>query len=321
MNDEILTKYLLKEATEPEGKAVEQWIRAHPDHERHYRHLQILWEASRGIAGQSELNEEEEWKRFLQKKKDSTAGPEPSTPHRFNWPRMAAACFLTVFCLSTAYYLLAPADSPFIASRFGTKNEIQVDTLADGSVITMNKHTELVFSQRIFQRERIVEMEKGETFFRVKPDKTKPFIIHSGKVTITVLGTSFHVKRKADQTEVIVESGLVKVETPERKAELKPHERILINVASGQFKEEKVTDQLHNYYVSNRLDLDNTPLWRVADVLEEAYGVEIHIADDETKELRLTTSFELGKLDDILKVISETFGLSIIKQGNTIILK
>ncbi|MGV8091328.1 MAG: FecR domain-containing protein [Mangrovibacterium sp.] len=319
MNDKILTKYLLKEATEAEVKAVEQWISAHSENELHYRHLKHLWLASAGSAGKSRLSEDEAWKHFLVRRKGLAARPIQET--RFNWFRMAAACFLAVFFLFAAYYLLAPADSPFIASRFGTEDEIRVDTLSDGSVITMNKHSELAFSQRIFQQKRIVNMKEGETFFRVKPDKDKPFIIRAGDVTITVAGTSFHVIRKAGRTEVIVESGLVKVETPDRKVELKPHEKVIINEASGQFKEEKVTDRLHNYYVNNRLELDNTPLWRVTEVLEEAYGVEIRIIGDDKKDLRLTTTFDLGQLDNILEVIRETFGLSVVREGHRIILK
>jgi ferric-dicitrate binding protein FerR (iron transport regulator) len=319
MNDKILIKYLLKEAAKAEMKAVEQWISAHPDNELHYRHVKCLWEASAGISGESRLNEDEAWKHFLERRKGSAAKPIHGT--RFNWFRMAAACFFAVFCLFAAYFLLAPDDSPFIASRYGTKDEVRVDTLADGSVITMNKNSQLIFSQRIFQRERIVEMKEGEAFFRVKPDKNKPFIIRSGDVTITVVGTSFHVCRKGDQTEVIVESGLVKVETADKKAELKPHEKIMVNAASGEFKEEKVTDRLHNYYVNNRLELDNTPLWRVAEVLEEAYGVQIRIIGDDRKDLRLTTTFELGQLNDILEVIGETFDISITREDSVIILK
>lgn len=319
MNDEILIKYLLKEAAEAEVKAVEQWISAHPDHELHYRHVRILWDTSAGISGKSRLSEDEAWKHFLERRKGSVAKPIDGT--RLDWFRMAAACFLAVLCLCVAYYLLAPAGSPFIATRFETQDEIRVETLADGSIVTMNKNSEFAFSRRIFQRERVVEMKEGEVFFRVHPDKNKPFIIRSGKVTITVMGTSFHVRRKADQTEVIVESGLVKVEAVERKVELKPHEKVMINVASGQFKEERVTDRLHNYYVNNRLELDNTPLWRVAEVLEEAYGVEVRIVGDDTKDLRLTTTFEMGQLDDILEVIGETFKLSVTREGSVIILK
>jgi ferric-dicitrate binding protein FerR (iron transport regulator) len=320
MNDKILTKYLLKEASKAEVETVEQWISAHADNELHYRRVKHLWNASAGIAGKSRLTEDDAWKHFLQKR-ERPAVTRPARVIRFNRFRMVAACFLAVFFLFGAWYLLAPAGSPFTASRYATNDEVRNETLSDGSVITMNKHSKFSFSQRILQKERIVKMKEGEAFFQVKPDKDKPFVIHSGDVTITVVGTSFHVKRHAEKTEVIVESGLVKVEAADREVELKPHEKVLIDAASGQFKEEEVTDRLHNYYLNNRLEMENTPLWRVAEVLEEAYGVEIRVIGDDTRDLRLTTTFKMGQLDDLLEVISETFGISVTKEGAIIIIK
>jgi ferric-dicitrate binding protein FerR (iron transport regulator) len=320
MNDKILTKYLLKEASEAEVETVEQWMSAHAENELLYRELKHLWNASAGIAGKSRLSDDEAWRHFLQKRERPSAA-RPTRVIRLNGFRMAAACFLAFSFLFAFYYLLSLAGSPFLASRYTTKDEVRGETLSDGSVITMNKHSKLSFSQRILQKERIVEMKEGEAFFQVKPDKDKPFVIHSGDVTITVVGTSFHVKRQEEHTEVIVESGLVKVEAADREVELKPREKVLIDATSGQFKEEKVTDRLHNYYLNNQLEMENTPLWRVAEVLEEAYGVEIRVIGDDTRDLRLTTTFKMGQLNDVLEVISETFGISVTKEDAIIIIK
>ena len=320
MNDTILTKYLLQEASEAEVRTVERWISAHSENELRYRRLQQLWNAGAGIAGKSRLSEDEAWKHFLQKR-ERLSVTRPARVIRFDGLRMAAACFLAVSFLFAAYYLLAPFSSPLLSSTYKTADQVRGEILSDGSVITMNKHTKLAFSSRLFRKERIVEMKEGEAFFEVKPDKDKPFVIHSGEVTITVVGTSFHVKRKAEQTEVIVESGLVKVEAPDREVELKPREKVSVDVNAGQFIEEKVTDRLHNYYLTDRLEMDNTPLWRVAEVLEEAYNVEIRIIGEDTGDLRLTTTFKMGQLDDILGVIGETFGISVSKEGNRIVIK
>lgn len=320
MNDTLLTKYLLKEASEAEVKTVEQWIGTHPENELHYRRVKHLWNASAGIAGESSLNEDEAWRRFAERRR-AHASVKPPRVIRFNAFRIAAACLLTAIFLSAAWYLLAPAGSPLIASRYKTSGQVREETLSDGSVVTMNKYSKLAFSQRILQKERVVELKEGEAFFEVKPDKEKPFIVHSGDVTITVVGTSFHVKRKEGKTEVIVESGLVKVEAAEREVELKPREKVLIDPASGQFKAGIVTDRLDNYYLNNRLEMDNTPLWRVAEVLEEAYGVNIEVIGEDTRDLRLTTTLKMGPLEDLLEVIGETFGISVTTTGENIVIK
>jgi len=56
-------------------------------------------------------------------------------------------------------------------------------------------------------------------------------------------------------------------------------------------------------------------------VLEEAYGVEIRVIGEDTRDLRLTTTFKMGRLDEVLEVIAETFGISISKEGAIIIIK
>jgi transmembrane sensor len=320
MNDKLLTKYLLKEASEAEVETAEQWIGAHPENELYYRRLKHLWNASSGIAGKSRLSEDEAWKHFRQKRERLSAVSAVRVI-RFNGLRLAAACFLSFLFVAAAWYLLAPAGSPLISSTYRTEDQVREETLSDGSVITMNRNTRLAFSQRIFEKERVVEMKEGEAFFVVKPDREKPFVIHSGEVTITVVGTSFHVKRREEKTEVIVESGLVKVEAPDREVELKPMEKVSINVASGEFKEEEVTDRLYNYYLHNRLEMEDTPLWRVAEVLEEAYGVKIQVIGEDIRDLRLTTTLKLGRLDDLLEVIRETFNITVTTADGNIVIK
>ncbi len=316
--DEILVKYLLKETTKAETEAVEEWSRLSPENENYLRDLRIIWNASQRIGGRSEADTTEVWSRF-QRKREKV--PVVIQPHKYRWLQLAAACFFGLIFLFAVNSLLFPERSLLFASDLGTKDEIRTDTLADGSVITMNRYSELVFSQPAFRKERIVKMYDGEVFFRIKHDKRKPFIIKSGSVTITVLGTSFHVKQKNGKTEVIVESGLVRVEASGKKIELRPKEKLLVDGTSGKFVEEKVTDNLYNYYVDNHVELDNTPLWRVVNVLEEAYGVEISIADSDVATLEMTTTLVMGQLDDVLEVISKTLDLSVEKKGKTIILK
>lgn len=320
MNDELLVKYLLKETSEAEAKDVSQWLLSNPDNMKYFRHMQAIWDVSRGIAGESQIKVDEEWTKFLNKRKTKAISPKQSFQLPRYWLQLAAACFAGIFLLYFAYCVIVPEHSLF-ASGLETKNEVQTETLADGSVITMNKHSDLTFSQPLFKKERIVKMYKGEVFFRVKHDENKPFIIKAGKATITVLGTSFHVKEHNGKTEVIVESGLVEVEAAGRKIELQPKEKVLIDGSSGEFTEEKVTDNLHNYYVNNRMDLDNTPLWRVVEVLNEAYGVKIRISSDQVANLRMTTTLKMGDLNNILSVISETFDLSVERDGQNIIIK
>lgn len=81
------------------------------------------------------------------------------------------------------------------------------------------------------------------------------------------------------------------------------------------------TDQLYNYYRSKLFVADNTPLWRVVEILNEAYDSKIIIGNDQIKDLPLTTTFKDEPLDSVIKVITQTFKITAVKQDGQTILR
>jgi ferric-dicitrate binding protein FerR (iron transport regulator) len=82
-----------------------------------------------------------------------------------------------------------------------------------------------------------------------------------------------------------------------------------------------VEDKLYNYYRSKEFVCDDTPLWKLVEVLNEAYGVNIVIENKELRGLRLNTTFNNESLDTILDIVSQTFGITYTKEADRIILK
>ncbi|MBO9592790.1 MAG: FecR domain-containing protein [Niabella sp.] len=74
-------------------------------------------------------------------------------------------------------------------------------TLPDGSKVWLNAATSLKFPVNFSGlKERRVELE-GEAYFEVAKDAHKPFIVHSGRQDIKVLGTHFNVSSYTDEPE------------------------------------------------------------------------------------------------------------------------
>jgi ferric-dicitrate binding protein FerR (iron transport regulator) len=80
-------------------------------------------------------------------------------------------------------------------------------------------------------------------------------------------------------------------------------------------------DQLYNYYRTNAFECDGTPLWRLAEKLEEAYNVHITITNDRLRNLTLTTTFAGESLDTILDVIAKSLRITVDHNGREITLK
>lgn len=100
----------------------------------------------------------------------------------------------------------------------GIKKEV---LLPDQSVIYLNAASSLSVPSDFGDKKREVILI-GEAFFKIHKDPSHPFIIHSGKILTTVLGTSFNIKAYEEDknVEISVATGKVKVELHNKNGQL-----------------------------------------------------------------------------------------------------
>jgi transmembrane sensor len=89
------------------------------------------------------------------------------------------------------------------------QGEFRKVPLADRSVVSMNSGTELEVA--LSTKERRIVLTRGEAWFEVAKDKTKPFIVESGDTRVRAVGTAFAVRRGPDGADVLVTEGVVEV--------------------------------------------------------------------------------------------------------------
>ena len=155
---------------------------------------------------------------------------------------------------------------------------------------------------------------KGEAFFNVTPNKKKPFVISVNDVQITVVGTSFNVKTINGNTDVVVETGVVKVTRAGKTVELKANEEVIVNAKDSALTKEKVSDQLYKYYRTKEFVCDDTPLWKLVEVINEAYSSHIVIGNPALRDMSINTTFNNESLEQILNVISLTLNIKILRR-------
>jgi transmembrane sensor len=83
--------------------------------------------------------------------------------------------------------------------------------MADGSRVTLN--TDSAIRVTVTPNERGIELERGEAFFEVAHDPSRPFIVSAGDQRMVAVGTQFSVRRNGDDVEVIVTEGTVRLES------------------------------------------------------------------------------------------------------------
>ncbi|TDQ12058.1 FecR family protein [Pedobacter metabolipauper] len=314
MTDELLIKFLLKEANEEENTEIVEWLSADPANRDKYIQLEKIWDASKKLALASDIDENQAWLKF--KAKATPAQTAVIRPLRQPYPWLKiAAVFIAIFGAWMAYSLFNPKYTALIAG-----NQVVTEQLPDGSEIILNKNSEISYA-RNFKEHRSIRLTKGNVFFNVAPDKARPFVIDADKVSVTVVGTSFNVKHLQDETEVIVETGIVKVRLGAEEIVLVKGEKALIKGSSKKLIKEKNTELLYNYYRSKVFIANNTPLILLIDALNEGYNADI-VLDPTLKTEKIFITLKQDKpLDYNLKLIADAVaGLKITRNGTQIFL-
>ena len=321
--DDLLVKHITGEATTAEVLAVEKWLADDEANKHYFEHFKLIWEESVQLADTTQVDEQAAWDRFQNRVQTGSFPTPKAKVWSMNSTLLRAAVItgLVIGLAALTFILFQNKPGKVIAmSNIRTNDLVKSDSLPDGSIVTLNKHSQVSFPEKFDNDKRVLQLS-GEAFFKVKPNKKKPFEVHTNNVTITVVGTSFNVRSRGDTTEIIVETGIVEVATEKQTILLRPGQKAIIGIGDAISQKQTNTDQLYNYYRSKKFVCENTPLWKLIDKLNEAYDVQIIFGRDELRNLPYTTTFDNEPLDKILSVLSSTFNISVVKEKGNIILR
>ncbi len=229
----------------------------------------------------------------------------------YRW--IAAACI--AFLLSVAGYqslfYTSFSSSKTIVSTKTFPQDIRLLRLPDGSRIWVNQNTEIEYPEQFASNERVISL-KGEAFFEVARDTLRPFIITSGEIRTTVLGTSFNVKAyKGIAPEVHVRSGKVKVESSQNTVYLEKGFAGIFNAGSKKINKQK-SGILEPEWKKTLLDVDGITLEQVIEKLQPIQPFIVKYTDDNLKNLRIKGTLDTRHgLAEVLKTLSFALGLEI----------
>ena len=246
---------------------------------------------------------------------------------------IAASVAAAVAVLLAGWWLWAPSSAerrvggdfnqPVLAATdTGGKQFI---TLPDGSTVYLNKGSRLSYPGAFENDSRVVEL-KGEAYFDIKPDEHRPFIVRTGNVNTTVLGTAFNIRAYDDQESVVVTvtKGKVKVGNEKRVYGIvTPNQQISVDLRLDNFKQEKVDAAAVVEWKKEYLVLDNISFEEAISLVSERYNSRIIIANEKLKQCRISATFlNREKLEQVLNVVcgvvSSTYT---IKPDNRIVIE
>jgi len=197
--------------------------------------------------------------------------------------------------------------------------------LPDGTKVVLSHSSVLKTPKSFNGNTREVELT-GEAFFEVKPNPEKPFIIHTEKTSVKVLGTSFNVYAyKANSTvEVFVKTGKVQFSETEIAGETKgqaviltPGEKGVYNKAEQRLFKNNVNNPNAMSWLTHEIKFELTPLSEVVATLQRTYNVTINIDNNIDMSQQITATFNKQEIDFIIEVVALTYDLKITKNSST----
>jgi transmembrane sensor len=329
----LMARKLSGEATPDELQELETLLRENPSAGYSKEVLNDLWQSNTNPDRQYSENR---YKELVQQIKnmgiddgkfahddhfinnnDAEELPVKSSKKKWLVAFSTAAVVTLIACI---YYLSGPAQAKNqISTKNGSKTSL---VLPDGTKVWLNSGSQLDYDKNYGNKLREVSLT-GEAYFDVVKNPERPFLIHTSKMDVKVLGTAFNVKcypnEKTTETSLVRGSVEITLKDRQEKIMLKPNEKLVINhddyrkdnaaeaavVKAATVKNEKPiisvsrltllpadNTVIETAWVQNRLVFNGESFEEVALKMERWYNVHIDFADEKLMDEKLTGNFE-----------------------------
>lgn len=199
----------------------------------------------------------------------------------------------------------APATAALTKSTT-ERSEYKYLLLPDSTQVWLNTSSMLEFPEHFRTDKREVTLS-GEAYFDVRHSEKTPFIIHTGRISTTVLGTSFNIKAYPDRQHVIVSVSTGKVKVSYNNvplATLVKGQQVKVNSSLSTVEEKKIAPAEVAAWQKGNMSYDDEAFEDIVADLERLYNVKIRIENDAVRTLKVSTSFrrEIG-IEQALQVL------------------
>lgn len=244
------------------------------------------------------------------------------------WVRLAASASGIVILLCAGLLLMNGdfwRETLSYETQYGENMTIQ---LPDSSVVTLNGNTRLTLHEDWDSRHVREVWLEGEAFFEVRKKGISAdtrFTVHTPGMDVQVLGTRFNVYNRDNKANVVLNSGKVKLQiasaTDTSTILMNPDEAVEFLREDHTITKKQVNAELLTSWRNKILVFENTPLYKIGEMIEHTYGVEVMFDQDVDKNEALAGTVPSENLDVLLRVLAKSSNLSISRNNDQIIIR
>jgi len=324
--DNIIAVILNGSATDGEQRLFNEWLKEDELNQETFENIKIYWQINNK---QLEIINEDDvknkiWDRVHKSKPTNSRNLIP-------WIYRIAAvlAFVFTFTFLINEFSIDPNKNVDIvtAKTIEKKNLAGVKStihLPDGSIVNLNAESSIKFIEGFKDSVRWVEL-KGEAYFDVAKNTEKPFIVRSGDIVTTALGTAFNINAYEENSTIDISliEGKVEVHSIQNKSA----NSILLDagkyvsfqnskvIDTGIFDNEKVLG-----WKNGVIRFENASYYAVVKKLERWYGVKFENEGMEPL-WNLDANFKSASLEQILELLSHSEGFEYQLKEETVKLK
>ena len=192
--------------------------------------------------------------------------------------------------------------------------------LADGTQVWLNSESKLTYPARFTGGTREVAME-GEICFQVAKNEAQPFIVRTGGMAVTVLGTVFNIDAYPDNGRIattLVE-GKVEIQAGDEKQTLLPDQQAILEKGKG-IEVKKVYAEDYISWIGGVFHFTEASLEEIMQKLSRWYNFEFFFANADVKDAHFTLNIRrYENVSDILSKIEKTGRAHFNINGRTVV--
>lgn len=310
---QLLAKHFSQNTSESEEVQITRFIK---DNSIEYKALKRLWESEGKSIDLVDFDKERALKKIKQQVGTKKKVVLISLFSSFR--RIAAAIIFLISTAAISYLIFNNNVAPEMAVIQSTE-QTQI-TLADGSLVSLNKNAKLTYPKSFSKNKREVTLE-GEAFFEVTKDVSKPFSIKLTTTEVTVLGTSFNIKEDSLQTAVTVTTGKVNVKANQSNESVDLIPNYTAIVKSDELEHFETKNQNYLAWKTGVFVFEDAKLQTVIEALNTFYSTKFKIESGADIICSLTTKFDRKPVEEIIEILKLTCDVEIIKENNIYKLK
>lgn len=195
--------------------------------------------------------------------------------------------------------------------------------LPDGTTVLLNDGSTLNYIGPSYGKNHREIHLSGEAYFDVVHNPNAPFVVHTGKISTRVLGTTFNVQAYPRDPDVTVTVIRGKVEVSNGKRILGPitkDQQVMISHQGNNFVRSEIEDGNTMLWKSKYLILGRISLDEAARLISKKYSVDVVVADTIRNCSIIAKFLEGERLEQVIGVVSATLNVQYSIEGRKVYL-